>query len=241
MGFICNTFGHKWNGCKCARCGEVRNEQHSWRGCTCTLCGKVRDEQHNWNLCLGRCLQCGKMRPPQHLWKGAACIRCGIKRDLKEITDPSVLADIAKNDESEWIRKDAVSRVKDQSILADIAKHDRSERVRKAAVVCVEDQRVLTDIANNKRESAGIRNSAVSKLTDQTMLFTLAKQDRIVSRAAALAITDPDLIRELYDIFCAKGDHLWEKQEGGRDEFNDVYTSYKCKICGKTDTNWLPS
>ena len=215
MGFICNTFGHKWNGCKCARCGEVRNEQHSWRGCICTLCGKVRDEQHNWNLCLGRCLRCGKMRPPQHLWKGAACIRCGIKRDLKEITDPSELADIAKNDESEWIRKDAVSRVKDQSILA--------------------------DIANNKRESAGIRNSAVSKLTDQTMLFTLAKQDRIVSRAAALAITDPDLIRELYDIFCAKGDHLWEKQEGGRDEFNDVYTSYKCKICGKTDTNWLPS
>lgn len=25
MGFICKIFGHKWNGCKCERCGEMRN------------------------------------------------------------------------------------------------------------------------------------------------------------------------------------------------------------------------
>ena len=26
MGIICKLFGHKWNGCKCERCGDTRNE-----------------------------------------------------------------------------------------------------------------------------------------------------------------------------------------------------------------------
>lgn len=32
--------GHKWNGCKCERCGKVRDSCHSWEGCVCGACGK---------------------------------------------------------------------------------------------------------------------------------------------------------------------------------------------------------
>ncbi|MCL2328972.1 MAG: hypothetical protein FWC39_10750 [Bacteroidetes bacterium] len=37
-------FGHKWNGCKCERCGRIGN--HDWDGCICKRCGQ---EQHDWN------------------------------------------------------------------------------------------------------------------------------------------------------------------------------------------------
>ena len=52
MNLICKFSGHKWHGCKCLRCGEVR------------------DQFHLWNMCHGRCPVCGKTRPPEHSWNG---------------------------------------------------------------------------------------------------------------------------------------------------------------------------
>jgi len=65
---------HMWDGCKCARCGKVRDEQHTWKGCKCAHCDKVRDEQHTWKGC--KCLQCGKEL--EHVWDGCKCTRCGM-------------------------------------------------------------------------------------------------------------------------------------------------------------------
>ena len=42
MSILCRKFGHKWSGCKCQRCGEVRDESHNWHGCTCIICGMTR-------------------------------------------------------------------------------------------------------------------------------------------------------------------------------------------------------
>ena len=33
-------FGHKWNGCKCTKCGKTRDELHDWKKDTCKNCGK---------------------------------------------------------------------------------------------------------------------------------------------------------------------------------------------------------
>ena len=33
-------FGHKWDGCRCTKCGKTRDEGHAWDGCVCTACGK---------------------------------------------------------------------------------------------------------------------------------------------------------------------------------------------------------
>lgn len=35
-------FGHKWNGCKCEKCGEERDKEHKWRYGTCEICGIVQ-------------------------------------------------------------------------------------------------------------------------------------------------------------------------------------------------------
>ena len=55
-------FGHRWNDCKCTRCGKVRDEQHDWDLCKgkCKRCGKSCEVKHNWNYCT--CTVCGKRR-----------------------------------------------------------------------------------------------------------------------------------------------------------------------------------
>ncbi|MDR1793825.1 MAG: hypothetical protein LBR25_00300 [Erysipelotrichaceae bacterium] len=45
-------FGHKWNGCKCEKCGKIRNEEHQWaekKGCykICTIC-KTAEISHDF-------------------------------------------------------------------------------------------------------------------------------------------------------------------------------------------------
>jgi len=72
---------HKWDGCKCSRCGKVRDEQHDWNGCQCRRCGTIRAEQHDWDLCKGKCKRCGASQPKQHDWVGCQCRCCGTIRD----------------------------------------------------------------------------------------------------------------------------------------------------------------
>lgn len=80
-------FGHKWNGCKCDKCGKVRDEQHDWDLCRgkCNRCGKTRDEQHDWDGC--KCKRCGTTRntghelqtvPGEESTKKMKCMKCGL-------------------------------------------------------------------------------------------------------------------------------------------------------------------
>jgi len=58
-------FGHKWEGCKCSKCGKLRDEQHSWQekgGCykICNGC-KTTEVNHKWIKKDGHkiCEKCG--------------------------------------------------------------------------------------------------------------------------------------------------------------------------------------
>jgi hypothetical protein len=74
-------FGHKWDGCKCPKCGKTRDELHDWDLCKgkCKRCGKMQPEQHEWQGC--KCSRCGKTRDEQHDWQGCKCSKCGKTRD----------------------------------------------------------------------------------------------------------------------------------------------------------------
>lgn len=55
--------GHKWNGCKCEKCGKTRDINHSWKeagNCykICTIC-KESQKSHKWAQ-KGRSLKCEK-------------------------------------------------------------------------------------------------------------------------------------------------------------------------------------
>jgi len=60
--------GHDWFGCKCKRCGKVRDEQHTFQPVEgkceekCSVCGKTKDIPHTWK---------------GDLWNGKECTLCG--------------------------------------------------------------------------------------------------------------------------------------------------------------------
>jgi len=60
--------GHDWFGCKCKRCGKVRDEQHAFQPVEgkcekkCSVCGKTKEIPHTWK---------------GDLWNGKECTLCG--------------------------------------------------------------------------------------------------------------------------------------------------------------------
>ena len=65
------VFGHKWNGCKCERCGEIRDEDHNY----------THFQPSNTGKCVGTC-KCGKKQELGHEWIGEKCARCGLRQDF---------------------------------------------------------------------------------------------------------------------------------------------------------------
>lgn len=63
---------HKWDSCKCRKCGAVRDQNHKWSGCICQVCGK---ENHDYIDC--KCRKCGAVRDQNHKWSGCICQVCG--------------------------------------------------------------------------------------------------------------------------------------------------------------------
>jgi hypothetical protein len=74
---------HKWDGCKCLKCGK---RKHNWESGVCVVCGE--ECKHNWcdwgeELC--KCNNCGKIEKhaPSDMvklgdnWFGYVCNKCG--------------------------------------------------------------------------------------------------------------------------------------------------------------------
>ena len=101
MSVLCRILGHQWDGCRCRRCGLVRNEAHQWNGCTCRRCGQVRNTEHRWNGCV--CEICGRKRDAEHDWNGCKCRRCGKTREEGHQADTQLLMKNAK-----WVHHGAV-------------------------------------------------------------------------------------------------------------------------------------
>ena len=92
MGISC-LFGHKWNGCKCERCGKMRDEGHDFKPIPgkceekCSICGKVRSRPHRFENC--RCIICGEVRDSDHKWEPVpdnceeVCSICGKRRNTE--------------------------------------------------------------------------------------------------------------------------------------------------------------
>jgi hypothetical protein len=88
MGILC-LFGHKWNGCKCERCGTTKDENHHFvidaKACLekCSICGKIRNLDHKWNGC--KCEKCGTTRNQSHKYNtNDICEICGTPKKLTD-------------------------------------------------------------------------------------------------------------------------------------------------------------
>lgn len=74
---------HKWDGCKCSKCGDVRDSNHSFSW--------VKDYISPERYCYEKCSKCGKtLKKMEHDFKRTAgqcylvCSRCGSKSVLPE-------------------------------------------------------------------------------------------------------------------------------------------------------------
>lgn len=90
MGLICKLLGHRFDQCRCSRCGAQRDTGHRWvladGACkrTCSICGKEETIPHDWFLC--RCERCGELRDEHHFWLAKSqceqvCRICGAERE----------------------------------------------------------------------------------------------------------------------------------------------------------------
>lgn len=92
----CKIAGHKWVGCKCTRCGEVRDAEHDFQPIPnkcqekCSVCDKTIDIEHQYktveNSCVEECDVCGSKRKTDHHWKNDTCEICGAKKSIIEST-----------------------------------------------------------------------------------------------------------------------------------------------------------
>jgi len=199
-------FGHKWNGCKCSRCGKTRDEQHNWNVCKCTICGKEAHTYSNY-----KCSRCGKvdlsaigainietvnqMEDLAILLKIAkdylvTPIRsAAIQRRthlISNMTDNDALVSIVYSDEESVydsrysIRTDfreiAVNSISDQGLRAKIAQDHKNGGIRFGAVTNLKDQDALKKVFLYDKESK-VRQAALHRLTDQSYLAEIAKTD----------------------------------------------------------------
>ena len=192
-------FGHQWNGCKCVKCGTIRDEGHNWEGCKCSLCGKVRDEQHIWGRYRGytddcKCTRCYKRITIQDINKITNQSVLGIIAEfasgnfsnvcnvaLEKLTDQKILAGLAKNSyclDSQSV--EALQKLTDQALLIDISKFARSEIVRARAAEKLTDkkpaQEIFIEIAKNSKDKYA-RRDAVENIIDQAILAEIANND----------------------------------------------------------------
>ncbi len=93
MGLICTLLGHRYEHCRCVRCGHIRDAEHQWEEVegrcerVCAVCGKREEIPHDWFYC--RCKRCGQQRDTHHRWlKKSACEQvcrvCGQERETHD-------------------------------------------------------------------------------------------------------------------------------------------------------------
>ena len=116
----------------------------------------------------------------------------------QQITDQSLLGEIARHDADGGVRKAAVSKVIDQSVLAEVAQGDKDPEVRKAAVAKITDPTVLGGIAQHDADS-DVCKAALSKVSNQSVLAVVAQGAKKpeVRKAAVAKLTDPAVLGEM--------------------------------------------
>lgn len=117
------------------------------------------------------------------------------KTAVDALSDPAVLGDVALKDADKDVRAAALRRVTDPSVLARVAEKDVDADNRRLATERISDQSLLTSIARNDRHN-DVRQAAIERMTNQVVLSDLARTEaNDKARLAAFArMTDAMLL-----------------------------------------------
>ena len=96
---------------------------------------------------------------------------------IRQLTDQTALAKIARNDKKPLVRTVAVGKLNDQTVLAEIAQGDKDWGVRKEAIWGLTDQAVLAEIVKNDKRY-DLRGLALSRIHDRARLMEIGRNDK---------------------------------------------------------------
>ena len=155
------------------------------------------------------------------------------KKLLENISDETLLTDIAMNTKNSTVMKVAIVKITDQSVLTKIIKTTKSRSIISAVFEKLKNQSVFAEIAYNADYSLELRKQALEKLSDITILSEIANTVNVtpLSNAAKIRIEYLE-----FENIC-KGNHTWEfthSKHETRGDYRDSYDYYKCTKCGKT-------
>lgn len=229
MALACGLFGHKWDKCKCTRCGETRDvlDLHDWSGCVCRQCGKKRDKDHRYQN--GTCVICGKKLT---------------KKDLLNIFQPEAFSSFTVNE------------LKQIDPAAQLALAYGSLPPEEADEVLIKAYHTVTrTYGNNPKLDDAVKQIFVPFMTEDRLLklyetdsvsirhLTQHLDRGLILRACEKAgfdgrekkwfLTKCGLEESELVTSCDLGDHEYEYVETVRDE-NAEYKVYRCKHCGST-------
>ncbi|MDR2673518.1 MAG: WD40 repeat domain-containing protein [Opitutaceae bacterium] len=134
---------------------------------------KTIEERRDWMVTA----RMGKITDPQllaSLAREARSMNVRVEAALR-LGDQALLADIARSGADGGIRKKAIAQLADQPALAALALNDRDQSVRLEAVRRVSDQALLAGLILDEKAGQPVRIEAVSRLDDQRVLAAIAK------------------------------------------------------------------
>lgn len=250
---------HKWDGCKCAKCGKVRDKSHNWNECECKRCGKLRNQGHIWNGC--DCTVCGKFRlitdsnevekiteqamlteiiniigHSDEVKKAAKSRLIDLQTiEILEIADHIKLIAAIKKEGNSEVGLSVIEKLTDQAVLADIAGNSSSNLARLKAAERLEDktlsQNMLAKIVKDEKVDKTLRESAYKKITNQTVLQDISNEPFVKE-----LMSEKAHIANLAKIKKEKRkrienckNHEWESHNAGH------YQGRVCKKCGASE------
>ncbi len=237
MALACYVFGHKWDHCRCSRCGKIRDDSpvniefHDWNGCTCRLCGAKRDSGHHYQD--GVCEICGKRLTKDDLMdmlRPAAYSQFTIN-ELKQI-DPVSLLEQAYGmlgpDEADEILVKAY-----QDVLRTYGKDSRIDEAVRQLIVPFVTEANLPKLY--EADSVGLHH--VARYLDRDLILNAGSRAGFGEQDRKWFLTKCGIAEEDRITSCDLGDHDyesagtgWEEKDGVRREYN----VYRCRYCGQT-------
>lgn len=113
---------------------------------------------------------------------------------LRALNDQNLAEQLARTDDSSFVRQAALEILADEALVTQIAVSDPSFHIREWAAKHVNDQEALLHLA--KTDEAGqVRSAAIARIKDERTRMELALRDRDVDlkdRLRALELLDPD-------------------------------------------------
>ncbi len=239
MALACSLLGHKWEYCKCARCGEIRDvlDLHDWNGCVCRLCGKKRDRDHRYQN--GTCVICGKKLTKKGLLElfQPDAFSSFTVNELRQI-DPAAQLELAYSALSPEEADEVLIKAYDTVTRAYGNNPKVDEAVKRIFMPFITEERLLKlyaadsvsmhHLTQHLSKDLILRACSRSGFSEREKKWFLAK----------CGVADSELLTS-----CDLGDHeyeyvetRWSEKNGdaGSGNVSREYRVYRCKYCGNT-------